>query len=532
MKLNLGCGYDYRSGWVNADIDPSTHPDIILDLQQKLPFNNSSVTQILLQDVLEHLTKEQAQILLVECYRVLSDKGLILIRIPNVYQIIDQFETDPEVMFEFLYGNTAKNGIWGAHKYGYDDTTIRLVLKRVGFKPIKVTTKTTNFFVRARKISKLPKLNLLVVQQSPDWGGAEEWMSLLVEKCIQQYQVKISGITNLASLRKRWYKAGVKTRELPIVLDIIGNWKGLLKSIFYLPAAVIFYSKHILKAKRNGVNCVLMSGFSEKLLVTWIAYLCGLPVVWYEYGPLETVFKKNLYLPKILYRLTKHIPKRVLTISENTKNQLIPHARISSAKLKVIYPGVKSPKQTHFVDKPVIGSISRLTAEKGQRTLVQIWPEVLKHVPDAKLILAGDGPDRKYLQQLIDRLHLEDAVELMGFVDDTATFFSRIKVFVFAGTWELEGFGLVLAEAMSYRLPVIAYNKPPMSEVLAYAGELVSPAKPEFLAETIVQVLSNNPKIDQLRKLSGDIYQDRYQLDNQVKAVYGQLQEVINQRYL
>src|SRR5690606_11935158 len=95
-KLNLGSGYDYREGWLNLDIDPETSPDIVADLQAPLPFKSESIDEIDLQDVVEHVTKEQSQLLLAECHRVLRPKGKIRVRVPNVLTIINHFADDPE----------------------------------------------------------------------------------------------------------------------------------------------------------------------------------------------------------------------------------------------------------------------------------------------------------------------------------------------------------------------------------------------------------------------------------------------------
>ncbi len=56
MKLNLGCGYKKRGGWVNCDLDKDVKPDKIVDLNKfPYPFRTSSVTEINLEHVLEHL---------------------------------------------------------------------------------------------------------------------------------------------------------------------------------------------------------------------------------------------------------------------------------------------------------------------------------------------------------------------------------------------------------------------------------------------------------------------------------------------
>lgn len=119
IKLNLGCGYDQRRGFINIDVDPQVKPDLVHDLTRPLPFGDSTVTKIMLQDVLEHLTVEAAKQLLAECSRVLVNEGTMEVRVPNVLAIIRKFFWQPDLLMLYIYGDTSRSGVWGAHKYGY-----------------------------------------------------------------------------------------------------------------------------------------------------------------------------------------------------------------------------------------------------------------------------------------------------------------------------------------------------------------------------------------------------------------------------
>ncbi len=58
MKLNLGCGYNKLEGYVNVDIDKKCKPDIVANLEKKLPFKSSSVDEIIMFHSLEHLGQD------------------------------------------------------------------------------------------------------------------------------------------------------------------------------------------------------------------------------------------------------------------------------------------------------------------------------------------------------------------------------------------------------------------------------------------------------------------------------------------
>src|SRR3989344_3636158 len=150
-KINLGCGNDYKAGWINIDFDKSVVSDVTTDIRGRLPFKDSDTDYILLQDVLEHLTKEDGKNLLKECHRILKVGGDIKIRIPNVYQIFNNFRNDPGVLFRFVYGDSSKNGELGAHKFGYSIKTLDNLLRAIDFIPRNIKAESTNIVCLARK---------------------------------------------------------------------------------------------------------------------------------------------------------------------------------------------------------------------------------------------------------------------------------------------------------------------------------------------------------------------------------------------
>lgn len=374
------------------------------------------------------------------------------------------------------------------------------------------------------------KINLLVIQQSPDWGGAEEWMTQLLYKIIIQNHIRVYGATNLPKMRKKWSEIGVHVESIPVVLDIIGNWKGLVKSVLAFPVAVLFYVGLLHRAKKRGVNCILMSGFSEKILVTWLAKIFSIPVVWYEYGPLQTVFKRNFHLPKFLYLLTKSLPKKIITISQNTKTSLLKDAFIEEKQVDLVYPGVEIPDVVKRKKSLRVGTLSRVAEEKGQRFLLKIWPEVLKQVPEASLSIAGRGPDFEYLDNKVKKNKLSSSVSLVGFVENKSEYYNSLDVFVFCGSWKMEGFGLVLAEAMSFGVPVVCFDQAPMSEVVGSAGEKVSVGSENQFIQSIVTLLQDRNTQKELGDRGRLRVKKSFNINIQSNKIYQILQEVVDDK--
>ncbi|GIW61822.1 MAG: hypothetical protein KatS3mg089_0674 [Patescibacteria group bacterium] len=315
-------------------------------------------------------------------------------------------------------------------------------------------------------------LHIAVIQQSPDIGGAETFMCSLVTEFLKQGHT-VCLATDSEKYAKLYKNLKVTINKIPFILDISGNWKGLVKSILRLPIAIAYYSSLLRSYKNNNVHLILMSGFSEKLLVSFLTLFIKIPVVWIEYGPLAPIIKRNFSLPFVLYTLISKIPKRIIVPTENTKKSLLNDIYIAPSKIIVIPCGIVLHKKKHNRKKPkylknkiVIGNVSRLTREKGQQLLINAMPDILSKNPQVHLLLVGDGPDKEYFSELIKKLNISKSVTLTGFVKNTDDYYRQMDIFVFPTIWPLEGFGLVMVEAMDYGLPIIAHNSGPVPEIV------------------------------------------------------------------
>lgn len=491
VRLNLGCGRDYKKGYINVDVVTDFPVDVIADLSKPLPFKSNYADEILASDILEHFTKEDGEIFLQECYRVLKVGGVLILRTHNIEQIIKQFYDDSFVMRHFIYGNTEKTGVWGAHKYAYEEQELNSLLNYMGFTGITISHEETNFYIIAKKsIKEEKKLTVGIIHQTPGLGGAETNIKNLTEYFIKQKQ-KVLFATNFFPLEKQIKKTNASVVHIPYILDVIGNWKGLVKSMLLFLPALVFYSRLLHTWKKKGVSCLLMSGFSEKMLVSVLALFFNIPVFWIEYADLRPVFKQNLGLPYLLYRFCNLIPRKVIVPGDYTKQMLIQYAKVPLSKQIVIPPGVlrtNTRKRDHAGFH--IGNVSRLVPEKGQDVLIKAMASVVKKIPDAHLSIVGEGMNPVIYQELINMLGLEKHITLLGFVSSLDEFYSNLDVFVFPTIWILEGFGMVATEAMEKKVPVIVSDLGTLPEIVDYgnAGILVPPGDSKAIADAIIRL--------------------------------------------
>ena len=141
-------------------------------------------------------------------------------------------------------------------------------------------------------------------------------------------------------------------------------------------------------------------------------------------------------------------------------------------------------------DLTLIGFVGRLVRQKGSDLALQAFAKADKHHPRSRLVIIGDGPERGRLEAQAGRLALADSVIFTGWVDDASSLMPAFDMVVAPSRWE--GFGLVVLEAMSHGLPVIASRAGALPEVVAdgETGLLVPSESPDALADAMESLLS------------------------------------------
>ena len=143
--------------------------------------------------------------------------------------------------------------------------------------------------------------------------------------------------------------------------------------------------------------------------------------------------------------------------------------------------------------RPLVTYVGRVAHEKNIEFLVKVFVEVRKTVPEAMLVIAGEGPAREPLRQLVARLGLEKDVHFAGYLDRNTGLldcYAAANVFVFASRTETQG--LVLLEAMAQGAPVVSTAELGTRSVLkAGCGALVVEEQLQPFTAAVVQVLQD-----------------------------------------
>jgi phosphatidylinositol alpha-1,6-mannosyltransferase len=151
-----------------------------------------------------------------------------------------------------------------------------------------------------------------------------------------------------------------------------------------------------------------------------------------------------------------------------------------------------------LTEKKVIVSVGRLVHRKGQDVLIEAMPAIIKEVPQAHILMIGEGPYRSYLENRVKSLGIQERVTFIGRIQyaDLPRYISAGDVFVMpsrsrlAGL-EVEGLGIVYLEASACGLPVIAGNSggAPDAVLEGETGLVVDGTKKEDVAAATIALL-------------------------------------------
>lgn len=147
----------------------------------------------------------------------------------------------------------------------------------------------------------------------------------------------------------------------------------------------------------------------------------------------------------------------IATLATTTRDELIARG-YKANRVVVAEPGIDvryCPRDNAKTPTPTLLAVGRLAPVKRFPLLLQIFAGVLQAVPDARLTIAGDGPDRELLLQEIERLHLTDSVTLAGRVTDEELLELYQSSWLLVSASHSEGWGMTITEAAACGTPCV-----------------------------------------------------------------------------
>ncbi len=154
-----------------------------------------------------------------------------------------------------------------------------------------------------------------------------------------------------------------------------------------------------------------------------------------------------------------------------------------------LYNGITLPPlpSPHWRPPLTLGVVSRLSYEKGIDILLEAMPKVLREIPTARLLIVGEGRERKRLEALADALGICASIHWVGLQPKAKLihYYGQMNIVIVPSRFE--GFGLTALEAMSLGIPVIVSAVDGLQEVveLGVSGVCFTPEDSASLAQAI-----------------------------------------------
>ncbi len=349
------------------------------------------------------------------------------------------------------------------------------------------------------------------------FGGVEKYLSSLCKMLEENYDIEI--ISTYKVLDKPAFPFSEKVK-ITYLIDDKPNKEEFKQAIKNKNIISIFKegfkSAKILCLKRSRNIKAIRNTYSDYIITTrtFHSRLVG----YYAYNNIIKIATEHNFHNNDKKYITKVIDSirdfdYFVVVSDNLRK----FYENKIGKTKCIYiPNVIDSlpdKRSKLTNKNII-TIGRLSPEKGQKDLIDVFKIVNKELPKTKLFMVGDGPLKKELENYTKELKLTNKIIFTGFLGDKGKEKYILDSSIFILPSYTESFGLVLIEAMSYGLPCIAFDTSDGAKELLKnnVGILVKDRNKEKMAEEIIKELKNKNGSEHSEK--GYKYCQKYLLDN------------------
>ncbi|MBD3327782.1 glycosyltransferase [Candidatus Peregrinibacteria bacterium] len=337
--------------------------------------------------------------------------------------------------------------------------------------------------------------NIVFYTDTPIYGGAERHMLLLAKNINpNKYTVQLvcSNYKALDPWCKLWKENGFKVHRIKVIHKHDPRTLLRIKKLFReLNPAIAHLHLWNPGSCRYAFSAIDKS--KTKIIVT-------------EHDPFPlSGIKKSLKT-----RTLKKID-HIITVSNANKDLMLKLYPEVKPKISTIHNGINieqfESQLIHFPiqernrikshifaarpDEFIILTIAELHPRKGLLYLIEAFKHVHEKSPNTRLVITGEGPQRKILEKFIKNLKLSDNITLTGKQSDIAKILRSSDLFVLPSV--KEAFGMVLLEAMAAQVPIVATEVGGIPEIIQHkkTGVLVAPKDFNALAEAITELINN-----------------------------------------
>jgi len=282
---------------------------------------------------------------------------------------------------------------------------------------------------------------------------------------------------------------------------------SMIQNLRYITNCIISGIRTI---KEHNVDLIHANSFTPIVSGSILGYLTGRPIIpavldvvagdelsgWSRWARFNNLPSYYAIIGKIFERVSLMMPVDIYhTISKTTMDDILrlrPHARI-----RVVYPGIDASAYLSN-DNNEYGNyilfIGRLVYYKNLDVLIKAFGHVIKRLPNAKLIVVGDGPMKERWQEMASHVGAGDSISFVGNISTHEKIAYLKKCSALALPSIFEGFGLVILEAFALAKPVLVSDVRPFNEIVnnGLDGYILPRDDPVVWSEKIQYLLSDN----------------------------------------
>lgn len=281
------------------------------------------------------------------------------------------------------------------------------------------------------------------------------------------------------------------------------------------------------------IDVLVCHGYKAGLIGWLAARKIGIPAIAVSRGWTAENWKVALY--EKLDRVMLRRMKKVVCVSQAQADKVMASG-VKKDRVRVIRNSIftdrfatsdarfrqqllgKFEHNTRSRIKHVVGAAGRLSPEKGFDVLIESAAKIIQQRDDVGFVLFGDGEERSRLKQQIETLQIQDRFVLAGFTDQLDQFMPHFNLFTQSS--HTEGLPNVLLESLAAGVPVVATDVGGTKEVLIDGkhGKLVPPARPDKLANAMLEFLQPDVEKSQMVKSAQDWIAQQFTFDRQANA--------------
>lgn len=255
-------------------------------------------------------------------------------------------------------------------------------------------------------------------------------------------------------------------------------------------------------------------------------------------GTIVPEYLREFYLPD------ESINSSVIAITDFTRKYLIETYKIPAEKVALVYQGTETERFRHSDSAweeargryplpkdaaPVLGSIGSFEHRKGHLVLFEALGELVNGpLPNAHLMMVGDGPDEEMLKERVQALGLERSVSFFPFTNEPNYVFERLDITILPSLYK-EGLPNVLLESMAMSVPVVSSDIGGVSEIVidGETGYMVEPGDRSGLADAIQKIWEEQDSYREMKVKTRSLIENQFDKSKQFERFISHFQTLI-----